>query len=152
MRRGVATANNVEFSTDIEAARPRSQVPVSYISAKRKVKARRKKKSDLPAWLESSGPIDYFVKACWIFAFILLGRLIISSGGVVDYYSKKSLIESKVHERDLILSENGGLVHEIDAIKNDQAYQRKLVRDHLGFIAKDEYLILFHQARQNPSI
>jgi hypothetical protein len=35
------------------------------------------------------------------------------------------------------------LVREIERMHNDVGYQKKLVRDNLGFIASDEYLVLF---------
>jgi hypothetical protein len=154
IRRGIATANNVEFTSELTSPTPKPPVPIKYVSAKRKVTARRKKptSSALPQWLEASSPLDYFVKACWIFAFVLVGRLIFSTGGVVDFYSKKSLIAQKVHEKNLVIEENASLVVELEMIKNDQAYQRKLVREHLGFIGVDEYLILFQSERRPPSI
>jgi hypothetical protein len=35
------------------------------------------------------------------------------------------------------------LVHEIERMQYDVAFQKRLVRDNLGFIAQDEFLILF---------
>lgn len=150
-RRGVATPNNTEFATDIEVARAKPPVPINYVSAKRKVGAKRKKKAQVAPWLKGT-PLDYFVKACWVFAAVLLGRLIFSSGGVVDYYQKKNLIERKQYEMNLIVKENSELMLELEAMRTDQTFQRKLVRDHLGFIARDEYLILFQNEPAGPSI
>ena len=42
-----------------------------------------------------------------------------------------------------IKKENMQIVREIERMQTDTAYQKKLVRDNLGFIAADEFLILF---------
>ena len=41
--------------------------------------------------------------------------------------------------------QNDGLKSEIKQIKSSPRYQRKMAREHLGVIAKDEYLILFER-------
>lgn len=48
----------------------------------------------------------------------------------------------------MLKNETKSLGKEIQMIKYDQLYQKKLVRDMLGLIAKDEYLILFSRARR----
>ena len=90
------------------------------------------------------------VYAGWIFCFVLLGRLIIAERGVIDYYSQEKLIERKIYQNELIAKENRELSTEIKRLNEDPVYQRKLVRKHLGVIAKDEYLILFAREKYSP--
>lgn len=147
-RRSVATVQNVEFTTDLETIKSKPPVPIGYASAKRKVTTK-KRSSRISV---SQKPLDYFVKACWVFAFILFARLIFSSGGVVDYYSSKQKLADRAYEAEQIVKDNKAIALEIEAIRTDQAYQRKIVREHLGFISKDEFLILFHQEKAVTSI
>ena len=86
---------------------------------------------------------NYLVKSAWVFFGILTLRLILSDGGVLDYYARKEVLESKVQENQKIVKRNKVLLKEIEKIRTNSQYQKKLVRDHLGFIAADEYLILF---------
>lgn len=141
-RRSVAKVDDVEFTRDLVPGASQSLGNVSYTKAKRKVTA--KKRTTKQAKKESLY-VDYFVKACWLFALVLLGRLIFSSGGVVDYYQSVSTHQDKLYQLELTRKENKQLSVEIEKIKNNSAYQKKIVRDHLGYIARDEYLILFQQ-------
>ena len=79
----------------------------------------------------------------WVFCCVLLGRLIFAGGGVLNYYSQERLIQRKIYQNQLVKKENVQLLQEITMIDEDPVHQRKLVRKHLGVIAKDEYLILF---------
>lgn len=115
---------------------------MSYTKAKRKVST--KKRTSKKAKNESQY-VDYFVKACWVFAFILLGRLVFSNGGVVDYYQSVSGHQDKLYQLERVSAENKMLSQEIKKIQNNSSYQKKIVRDHLGYIARDEYLILFQK-------
>jgi len=155
-RRGFARADNVEFTTDISVSNPKPLVPINYVSAKRKVSAKKKRTSSSgigPAnWLKKGTPQEYLVRAAWVFALVLLGRLFFSAGGVVDYYQKNDVLSTRHHEYSLISQENMSLAKELESIRTDQNYQRKLVRDHLGFIARDEFLILFQSELGNPAI
>lgn len=141
-RRSVAKVDDVEFTGDLVASSSKSLADVSYKKAKRKVST--KKRTSKKAKKESQY-VDYFVKACWLFALILLGRLIFSGGGVVDYYQSVSGHQDKLYQLERINEENKKLSLEIEKIQNNSSYQKKIVRDHLGYIARDEYLILFQK-------
>lgn len=141
-RRSVAKVDDVEFTRDLVPASSKSLASVGQTKAKRKVST---KKRTSKAAKKESQYVDYFVKACWVFAFILLGRLVFSSGGVVDYYQSVSSHEDKVYQLERLRAENKNLSAEIEKIQNNSTYQKKIVRDHLGYIAKDEYLILFQK-------
>jgi cell division protein FtsB len=87
--------------------------------------------------------IKFFTKAAWIFAAFLIFRLIFARGGVTDFYSQHSILSQKQNDLNSIKTENMQLVREIERMYSDSGFQKKLVRDNLGFIASDEFLILF---------
>lgn len=93
----------------------------------------------------------YLVKAAWLFIAFLVFRLLFVNRGVVDYYSRDQLFNSKVSAYKNLLKENALLRKEIFKIKNDISLQKKLVRDHLGFISADEFLVLFQKEEMAPS-
>lgn len=130
-RRSAARPDEAEF---IPAKRAPRKVAsqISYSTSSRK----------------KSKPIDptlvgYFVKGCWIFCMVMILRLIFANGGVTDFYSQRSLYNEHLKELDQIKKENMQLVREIERMQSDFAFQKKLVRDNLGFIAADEFLVLF---------
>jgi cell division protein FtsB len=85
----------------------------------------------------------YLVRGSWIFCAFLVLRLFFASGGIMDFYSQKSLYQERLTELDRIKKENMQIVREIERMQTDVAFQKKLVRDNLGFIASDEFLVLF---------
>jgi len=89
---------------------------------------------------------DLLWNASWIFCLFLMLRLVFSQGGVLDFYDLRSTLNDRHVELMRLKSENMQLVKEIEKMQTDQAYQKRLVRDHLGFIAEDEFLILFPQS------
>ncbi len=145
-RKTVAKQDSVEFTTALRKSPRKAPAAVGYSTAKRKVKTKSKSKS-----LQNNA-INYLVKGAWGFCFFLLLRLIFSEGGVVDYYASQSLMNDKLLEYQSIQDDNKNLAIEIEKIKLNKSYQKKLVRDNLGFIAKDEYLILFPKSKKMSSI
>lgn len=135
-RRTVGKPDEAEFTTPVRKAVAKAPAKVGYTSAKRKVNTKSKKNSD-------KSFVAYLVKFGWAFCTFLLFRLVFSGGGVMDYYSSLNLLEEKEYEHQRIIKENKDLALEIKKIGKNSMYQKKLVRDNLGFIAKDEYLILF---------
>ena len=95
---------------------------------------------------------NYALKGAWLFSFVLILRLIFSTGGVLDYRTHKEMLRLKHQEHDQMIAANKKLIKEIKRIKEDAKYQKKLVRDYLGFIAEDEYLILFAKGPSEKSI
>jgi len=79
----------------------------------------------------------------WMVCIALFARLILMEGGVVDFYSMEDAILEQEHKLELIKEDNALVVTEIHKIRTSPTYQRKITREHLGVIAKDEYLILF---------
>lgn len=147
-RKSVGSADNVEFTTAIRKG-TRAPAPVSYSEAKtptvvtRKVTRKAPVKTRSPKSKLLKNTNEYVVKGIWVFCAILLLRLVFSGGGVSDYYDKKEVLQSRFNELSRIGNENQDLLKEIDLLKKDPQYQKKVVRDHLGYIAQDEFLILF---------
>ncbi len=131
-RRTVARPEETEF---VPAKRPARKIAtqVSYATGNSKRKSRE----------VDTKYVDYLVKGCWIFCGIMVLRLLFADGGVTDFYSQKKTMNEKLEELSSIKKENMQLVREIERMKFDVSFQRKLVRDNLGFIANDEFLILF---------
>lgn len=145
-------AEQVRFSSSMREGPRKPPAPVSYsrkstalVKAKSATSAspRRtkvKRKSTLRKPLDVN---DTVVKIFWAVCGVLVLRLIFSGGGVVDYYERQSLLNERNYEKQRLEDENQSIRSEIDLIKTSSAHQKKLVRDHLGFIAGDEFLILF---------
>jgi cell division protein FtsB len=92
--------------------------------------------------------VGYLVKGAWAFCAIMVLRLVFAHGGITDFYSRRSVYNDRLNELDRIKKENMQLVHEIERMQTDVAFQKKLVRDNLGFIASDEFLVLFPKEKQ----
>jgi cell division protein FtsB len=131
-RRSVAKPDDTEF-VPVKRTTRKVASQISYATSS----ARKKPKSLDPKIA------NYLVKGCWIFCVLMILRLIFSNGGVTDYYSQKSQVHNRLEELSQIKKENMTLVREIERMRHDTGYQKKLVRDNLGFIASDEFLVLF---------
>ncbi len=131
-RRSVARPEDTEFAPTVKRTTKRAAAQISYTTGTKK------KGKELDPKL-----VDYLVKGTWLFCGFLVLRLIFASGGVTDYFSQKSALNDRLSELSRIKNENMGLVGEIERMQLDAGYQKKLVRDNLGFIAPDEYLVLF---------
>lgn len=117
-----------EFTTPVKKA-PRKVTTPAYVN---------KKAGGLdPKWQ------NILVKGSWIFCGLMLVRLFFSQGGILDFYDQSKVLTDKRLELEQIRSENMALTREISRMQNDTGYQKKIVRDNLGFIAQDEFLILF---------
>jgi cell division protein FtsB len=77
------------------------------------------------------------------FCFLLVLWLVFSPAGVIDYFTMRKVIDSRLQTLEKITSDNQKLDLEVTRIGQDKDYQKVLAREHLGVIAKDEYLILF---------
>ena len=87
----------------------------------------------------------FFTKLCWGFLFLMILRLIFSDRGIIDYFAMKRLIHQKVQHLDSTQKENRLLTLEIKKLKTDNTYQKKIVREKLGFIDPKEFLIVFSE-------
>lgn len=84
----------------------------------------------------------YLERGAWAFCLILCLRLLFADRGIVDYYSRKGLLNTRTSDYQAIHLENEELIEEIAMLKENSAYQKKIIRSNLGFIASDEFLIL----------
>jgi hypothetical protein len=130
-RKSVARPDEAEFAP-VKRTTKRAASQISYTTGSRS------KGKDFDPKL-----INYLVKGSWIFCGFLILRLIYANGGVVDFFSQKKILNERFSELSRIKKENMSLVHEIERMQYDVAFQKRLVRDNLGFIAQDEFLILF---------
>ena len=136
-RRNVAVAGRASFSEPVKKTE-RIIAPVKYLGpGKKKVKVTTKNKKLL----------DHLVVFGWICISILSIQLIFSDRGIVDYYQHNLVLERLQYEQSQVTAENSEIIAEVKKIKGSTRYQKKIVRDHLGFIAKKEYLILFAKGR-----
>lgn len=165
-RRSVGKAGEQEFTTEMRKRAPRSPSPVSYgataptkIAKNTPVPARTRKKVTTVKSLGTKGKRkrtskskrlaatnEYIIKGVWVFCALLFVRLIFSGGGVMDFYDKREVLQERFDEKSRIELENVALLKEIELLKKNSHYQKKVVRDHLGYIASDEYLILFPES------
>lgn len=134
-RRSVAKPEDTEFVPTPKRSQRKVASQVNYTTAN-------KKKATAGQGTESK-LATLGVKACWAICVIAILRLVFADGGVVDYYSQKGVVNNRLAELERIKKDNSGLLKEIERMRNDKGYQKKLVRDNLGFIAGDEFLVLF---------
>jgi len=85
----------------------------------------------------------WMTKLSWIGLFVFFLHVCFGSRGVVEYYTRVGELENLKKEIVLLGEENNALVYEINQIENSKSYQKKVVRDYLGYISKDEHLIIF---------
>ncbi len=140
-RKTVARGNDdVGFTTPLKKT-TRSSPAVSYSRTTRKTTRTTTRKATPLS--NESWYVRYGVYLGWAFAGLLFVRLIFAERGVVDYYKKQDLINAKIAQQTALKKENKALLTEIDRLDNDQSFQKKTVRKHLGVIARDEFLVLF---------
>lgn len=132
-RRSVAKPEDTEFVPAVKRTPKKVASQISYTTSS----TRKKQKSMDPKY------VTWLVKGSWIFCGLMVLRLIFATGGVTDFYSQKSTVAERVSELSDIKKENMTLVREIERMRSDAGFQKKLVRDNLGFIAADEFLVLF---------
>ena len=131
-RRSTAKPEDTEF-VPVKRATRKVASQISYTTTS----TRKKSKSVDPKYL------NYLVKGSWVFCGLMVLRLIFAAGGVTDFYSQKTSVNDRLGELRDIKKENMQLVREIERMRSDIGFQKKLVRDNLGFIAADEFLVLF---------
>ena len=150
-RRTVGTPDDVEFTTSLRRPRAKAPANVGYGTSRSLVKTSPTRKKTTKRKKNVKGHA-LMLKVGWLFAGVLILRLILSDGGILDFYNQSEFVQDKRDELANLKVENTSLVKEIGLIKNSVRYQRKLVRDHLGFIDKDEFLILFQKGSPSQAI
>jgi cell division protein FtsB len=128
-RRAYSTGDDISFTTE----RKELSRPVSRITYRAATENQKNKKTFS----------QKMIILAWAVCFIFILRLVFADRGVTDYYRYQKNFQQKKEEYQRAEMENRELAKEIELIKNDGKFQRKLVREHLGYIADDEYLVLF---------
>jgi len=150
-RKTIGRQDDFEFSTPVRKGARKTPAKVSYLKDR---KSKTFKPKSIPG-PKLGGRFDFrkgLMTIAWVGVFGLLLRLVFTERGVIDYYSRLGKLEDKNHHSKLVENENRSILKEIELIRNNRSHQRKLVRDHLGFIAEDEYLILFAKEGRQGSI
>lgn len=94
-----------------------------------------------------SNTFNYFLKGMWIFSIILLFRLIFADRGVLEYYFRRKKVQEKLETLENQVQINKKLTKEIARIQKDTTFQKSLVRNHLGFIADDEFILVLPESK-----
>lgn len=76
-------------------------------------------------------------------------RLTTMDQGLLDYYQRQHIIEQRRDELDFLVLENEALRMDLKRMQEDRRYQKMLVNEYLGFIEKDEYLLVFPEDRDS---
>ena len=149
VRSGVATSGSTTFASKFRKGVKKSPAPVKYVSrsSSSSTASRSSKAKKVTTKL-----IQFIIKSLWLFCFFLIFRLLFAERGVIEYYQRTDIYEKQVKNLDSIILDNKNTEIEIEKIKSNSSYQKKLIRDHLGFISKDEYLILFQRDQGNLPI
>jgi cell division protein FtsB len=115
------------------------------------------KKNSLKKSLRNKQRLFHFAswsKVTWACSLILtvgVIRLGFVNHGIYDYWVKSRVISDRAEYARQLFQENKQLENEIIRLSTDHKYLKFLVREHLGLIAKDEYLILFSPRSANQA-
>lgn len=137
-RTNVATSySDIEFEQPPKPVRRKPTGPkVQYVEAPKKTRKRKTVKVKPKfEWTWS--------KVGWLICLALIGRLVFMDRGLIDFNSMDNTIIEKQQELEELKLENQQLTTEIHKMRTSPQYQRKITREHLGVIAKGEYLVLF---------
>ena len=96
--------------------------------------------SDKPKW------IQVLIKSCYTLLLCYLLVVIFGDRGAFDYYLRKSDLFNLKNEITRTNNDIGDIIFELNQIQNSTSYQRKMVRDYLGYISKDEHLVIFPES------
>lgn len=86
--------------------------------------------------------ISLFKISLWMVIFISFYQLLFGIGGIIDYQRSCNDLAKQETTLKSINEENKNLIDEMQHMEDDPIYQKKLIREHLGVIAKDEYVVL----------
>lgn len=74
---------------------------------------------------------------------VIMARLFFSQGGVMEYIERAKKIDELNLYRQSLIDDNHDIINEIKQIETDVNLQKQLMREHLGLIGPDEYMIVF---------
>ena len=83
------------------------------------------------------------IYSAWAIEIFFVSSVVIGDRGVAHYLKHLNIIEEKKDRINSLQDEIFALKQEISEIRTNPTYQKKLIRDYLGYIAKSEYIIIF---------
>jgi len=90
---------------------------------------------------------NFFAKSArWLkigLVLFIMARLFFSQGGVMEYIERTKKVDELTLYQQSLKDDNHALEREIKQIETDVNLQKQLMREHLGLIGPDEYMILF---------
>jgi hypothetical protein len=87
----------------------------------------------------------------WVAASLLYLRVLFSDRGLLDYVKRDRYLATRQEYYQSLINENKEMLHEIEKIKKNDTHQRQLIRDHLGMISSNEYLVIFQGVSQDQA-
>tara|TARA_B100000925_G_scaffold289318_1_gene271927 strand:+ start:4023 stop:4700 length:678 start_codon:yes stop_codon:yes gene_type:complete len=90
--------------------------------------------------------LKWITKISWLGLLCFFLHVCFGARGILEYYSRLKELDSVKREIVILNEENNSLVYEINQIENSVTFQRKVVRDYLGYISRDEYLVIFPES------
>jgi len=94
---------------------------------------------------------NIFIYAGWAFCFFLALRMSFAERGAWEYYRRHQVLDSRMELLNSVKMQNDTIKSEIELLQNDKNYQKKIIRDTLGFISDDEYLVLFPEEERETA-
>ena len=88
----------------------------------------------------------------WGLHILFLGIAIFGERGVVDYISRHGQLVEKENEISFLVNENEDIKFQIHRLENETNYQKQVIRDYLGYISTDEYLVIFAENQGENSL
>lgn len=137
-RRSVARAGENDFVAPVTRKTQKSSVELPRYSTPKK--KRRKLIQDMDG-------ISLKTKIFWAILLCMFMRIMFMDNGLIDYYRMDNHITTKEDEFTMIQEENLALNAEIQLLKMNKTYQKKIVREELGVIAQGEYLVVFAEEK-----
>ena len=136
-RNSVATGmDDVDFTENTARRKKTTGPKVNYVKPVKRAASRRKIKNKIK--------IDWtWNKIGWLCCLGLLVRIVSMEGGLLDYHTMDNALVEKEAKLVELRTENAEIISQIHKIKTSPRYQKQLAREHLGVIAKDEYLVIF---------
>lgn len=136
-RNSVATGlEEVDFTETPKSRKKTTGPKVNYVKPVKRASRKRK--------TQNKFNIDWtWNKIGWLCCLGLLVRIVTMEGGLLDYHSMDTTLAEKEQKLVELRTENAEIVSQIHKIKTSPRYQKQLAREHLGVIAKDEYLVIF---------
>ena len=108
--------------------------PLKKTSTTKRKRARKKKTQK--KWLH---------QIAWVVLTLIFLRLLFAERGLFDYFAMKDLIRHKNQLIEQTKLKNKELEQEMFKIRNSPQYQKEIVRQKLGFISADEYIVIFSE-------